>query len=77
MLVLTRKPGEEIVIGSGIRITVVAVTGNKVRLGVVAPPSVLVDRAEVAERRQREGSSLCEVDTLPVHEPFVPESVRV
>jgi carbon storage regulator len=64
MLVLTRKPGEEIVISGGIRITLLAVTGNKVRLGVVAPPAVVVDRAEVAERRQREGPFFGEMETL-------------
>jgi carbon storage regulator len=51
MLVLSRKIGEEIVIDGTIRVTVVAVSGNKVRLGVTAPDSVRVDRAEVHERR--------------------------
>lgn len=47
MLVLSRKPGQEIVIGDGIRVTVVAVKGDKVRLGITADPSIPVDRAEV------------------------------
>jgi carbon storage regulator len=51
MLVLTRRVGEVIVIDGGIRITVVEVTGQKVRLGVSAPASVRVDRQEVHERR--------------------------
>jgi carbon storage regulator len=51
MLVLTRRIGEEIVIGSGIRVTVLGVQGNRVRLGITAPPSVAVDRAEVRQRR--------------------------
>ncbi len=51
MLVLTRRPGESVVIDGGIRITVVAVQGNKVRLGIVAPDSVRVDRQEVHARR--------------------------
>jgi carbon storage regulator len=51
MLVLTRRIGEKIVIDGGITVTVVAIRGDKVRLGVNAPPSVLVDRSEVHERR--------------------------
>ncbi len=47
MLVLTRKRGEEIVIGDNIRLTVVAVSGNQVRLGVTAPPDVPVRREEL------------------------------
>jgi carbon storage regulator len=51
MLVLTRRIGEQIIIDEDIRITVVAVQGNKVRIGITAPPDVLVDRQEVSERR--------------------------
>ncbi len=51
MLVLTRREGEEIIIDGNIRITVVEVQGNRVRLGVAAPPDVTVDRAEVHQRR--------------------------
>jgi carbon storage regulator len=51
MLVLTRRVGEEIVINGNIRVIVTAVEGNKVRLGIIAPPSVPVDRKEVHDRR--------------------------
>jgi carbon storage regulator len=51
MLVLTRRVGEEIVIDGRIRIVVVEVNWNRVRLGICAPPSVNVDRKEVHERR--------------------------
>ena len=51
MLVLTRRVGEEIVIDGNIHVTVVGVKGDKVRLGITAPPSVPVDRKEVHERR--------------------------
>jgi carbon storage regulator len=50
MLVLTRRVGETIVIDDQIRLTVVGVQGNKVRLGVVAPETVRVDREEVHRR---------------------------
>jgi len=52
MLVLTRKVGEEIVIGDDIRIKVVQIRGGNVRIGVVAPEEVTVDRKEVHEKRQ-------------------------
>jgi carbon storage regulator len=51
MLVLSRKLGEVIVIGDHIRITIVAVLGDKVRLGIAAPPEVIVDRQEIHEKR--------------------------
>ena len=52
MLVLTRRPGEEIVIDGKIRLTVVAVRGDRIRIGIEAPPSVVVDRQEIHERRK-------------------------
>jgi carbon storage regulator len=52
MLVLSRRIGEQIVIDGDIHITVAAIQGNKVRIGVSAPPTVRVDRQEVNERRQ-------------------------
>ena len=51
MLVLTRRIGEQIVIDGNIRVMVVSVNGDKVRLGTSAPQSVTVDRSEVHERR--------------------------
>ena len=51
MLVLSRRPGEEIIIDGNIRVTVVSVKGDRVRIGIAAPGDVTVDRAEVHERR--------------------------
>jgi carbon storage regulator len=51
MLVLARRAGEEIVINGCIRITVVRIKGNQVRLAISAPRSVCVDRHEVHARR--------------------------
>ncbi len=51
MLVLTRKVGEKILIDGNITVTVVAMDGNKIRLGITAPPEVRIDRAEVHRRR--------------------------
>jgi carbon storage regulator CsrA len=47
MLVLSRKSGEEIVIGDDIRVIVNRVSGNRVTLGIVAPKDVHVLRAEL------------------------------
>ena len=48
MLVLSRKPGEQVVIGNGITLTVVEVRGNRVRLAFDAPDQVRILRAELA-----------------------------
>jgi len=48
MLVLSRKPGEQVVIGNGITITVVEVRGNRVRLAFDAPDQLGIWRAELA-----------------------------
>lgn len=49
MLVLSRKVGERIVIGDDVVITVVEVSGNRVRIGIEAPRSKQVLRAEIIE----------------------------
>lgn len=54
MLVFSRHENERIFIGSDIQITVVAIHGDKVRLGIDAPAGIRCDREEVALRRQRE-----------------------
>jgi carbon storage regulator len=58
MLVLTRRVGEEIVIADNIRVRVVAISGQRIRLGILAPPSVPVARPE----RKRPG---CDKDHSP------------
>jgi carbon storage regulator len=47
MLVLSRKESERIRLGDSIVITIVRVSGDKVRLGIEAPPNVLVLRDEL------------------------------
>lgn len=55
MLVLTRTRGERIAIGEDIVIEVLDIIGNKVRLGISAPPEVPVHRTEVADALKRDG----------------------
>lgn len=52
MLVLTRKVGEAITIGDDVKITIVELKGSHVRLGIEAPPDVIVHREEVYIRIQ-------------------------
>lgn len=52
MLVLTRNTGDEVIIDGRIRLRIAAVKGDRVRIGVEAPPEVSVDRDEVHRRRR-------------------------
>jgi carbon storage regulator len=54
MLILTRRVGETLMIGDGVTVTVVAIAGNQVRVGINAPKDVEVHREEVYERVQAE-----------------------
>jgi carbon storage regulator len=56
MLVLTRKPGQSIMIGDGVEVQVLSVAGEKVRLGITAPRDVSIFRDEVYDRIESESS---------------------
>ncbi|MBM4004426.1 MAG: carbon storage regulator [Planctomycetes bacterium] len=58
MLVLSRKESERIRLGNSIVVTVVRVSGDKVRLGIDAPPDVLVLREELEVHVVTEGPGL-------------------
>jgi carbon storage regulator len=64
MLVLTRKSNQSIMIGDEIEVSVLAISGEKVRLGIEAPKSVPVFRKEVYVEIQaeRESSSATPAD---------------
>ena len=53
MLVLTRKRDESIVVGDDVIVTIVAIDGDRVRIGIEAPPEVAVHRLEVYEAIRR------------------------
>lgn len=55
MLILTRRPGESVLIGTDVKLIVLKVQGNQVRIGIAAPEGVSVDREEVRERKRKEG----------------------
>jgi carbon storage regulator len=54
MLILTRRAGEALRIGDEIEVTVMAVNGSQVRIGINAPRDIAVDREEIAERKRRD-----------------------
>jgi carbon storage regulator len=58
MLILTRRAGEALRIGDDIEVTVMAVSGSQVRIGISAPRDVAVDREEIAERKRRDREGL-------------------
>jgi carbon storage regulator len=57
MLILTRRVGENLRIGEDVSVTVLAVNGNQVRLGINAPKSVAVHREEVFQRIAAESAA--------------------
>ena len=52
MLVLTRYTGQTIEIEGGIEIEVLKISGNQVRLGIVAPQETLVLRGELVKKQE-------------------------
>lgn len=54
MLILTRKVSEAVIIGEEVTVTVMAVNGNQVRIGINAPKDVEVYREEIYDRVQQE-----------------------
>ncbi len=50
MLILTRRTGESLVIGDDVTITILAIKGNQIRIGIDAPKHVSVHRMEIQEK---------------------------
>lgn len=49
MLVLTRREGESLIIGDDVKLTILAVKGGQVRVGIEAPKSVAIHREELLQ----------------------------
>jgi len=62
MLVLTRKLDEQILIGDQIKITVLKIRNNQIRLGITAPRDVRVLRGELEEKEDEEQQMVVEMD---------------
>jgi len=54
MLILTRRVGETLMVGSEVAVTVIGINGNQVRLGIQAPKEIQVHREEVYDRIRNE-----------------------
>lgn len=60
MLVLSRKPSENVIISTagGIKVHILSVKGNNVKLGFDAPENIEIDREEIFDRKHKERKKL-------------------
>ncbi len=74
MLILTRRPGERVVIGDDILITVMGVSGHTVRLGIAAPEGVPIYREEIwlAVKEENRAAAAADPESLPSRPPTAP-----
>ena len=66
MLVLTRKPGETLMLGEDIQVKIVSVDGDQVKIGIEAPRAMKIYRREVYEAIQQENVAALEACDLRV-----------
>ncbi len=80
MLVLTRKLGQSVVIGNNIKITVVGIGKQQVKLGVKASRNVIVHREEVYKRIREENklssSSIMNLTSFPKPTANTPKKIQ-
>jgi len=76
MLILTRRPGERVVIGEDVLVTVMAVSGHTVRLGIEAPSGVPIYREEIwlAVREENRAAAEAGANALPSSPPQKPDA---
>ena len=67
MLIITRRPGEKLMVGDDVVVEVIEVSGSSVRIGIAAPKSIPVYREEIWAAVQAENKAAAEaaVDQLP------------
>lgn len=75
MLILTRRANEAIKIGNNVTISVLAIRGNQVRLGIEAPREISVHREEIYQRIQAEIAEDAESNKSP-DEPMAISNIR-
>lgn len=64
MLILTRKTNEAIIIGKDIKITVISVDGNQVKLGITAPNNLSIYREEIIDAIKQENLSAAGISSI-------------
>jgi carbon storage regulator len=69
MLIITRRPGERLVLGEDIRIEVMEVTGNTVRIGIDAPRELPVYREELWAAVKQENEAAAQTSAEGLREP--------
>ena len=81
MLILSRKPKEEILIGNGIKVTVLQVRGQAVRIGIEAPGDVSILRAELQKKTDVAPATASEAAgtsaEVPTSEEAAPERLPI
>jgi carbon storage regulator len=67
MLIITRRPGEKIMVGDDVVVEVIEVSGSSVRIGIAAPKSIPVYREEIwtAVQAENQAAAASDVDQLP------------
>ena len=65
MLVLTREPGERVVLAGSSTVTVLTVEGGRIRLGIESPPQVRILRHELSARPGRSAPEASAADAEP------------
>ena len=67
MLIITRRPGEKLMVGDDVVVEVIEVSGSSVRIGIAAPKSIPVYREEIwaAVQAENRAAAAAAVDQLP------------
>lgn len=74
MLIITRRPGEKLMVGDDVVIEVIEVSGSSVRIGIAAPKSIPVYREEIysAVKAENAAAAAADVSQLPDDLPATP-----
>jgi len=74
MLIITRKPGEKIMLGDDVTVEVIEVSGSSVRIGIDAPRSVPVYREEIWAAVKEENTAAAKA--APVADDPKPDAAK-
>ena len=66
MLVISRRPGESFLVGDNLTITILEVSGDRVKVGIDAPKSVRIIRSEVLETENTNRAAVVSASTADI-----------